>query len=275
MSASVGLVDVHTHLTHEKFRDDVDQVVRDSIAMGLAAIVVNGLNPDSNRMTLVLAERYPEVKAALGIYPLDAINHRDDLPFPIERFSVADEIKFIESMAEQNKIIAIGECGLDGHWVGESTFAEQEAVFEALIDVAKRHNLPLIIHSRKREVRTMEILKAYGVTRADFHCFGGRTKHAVSWAETHGWYFSIPANAKKNEAFQSMLRSLPLDRILTETDAPYLGPEKDQRNFPGNVRGTVELLAEIRGMSFDDAKRKVWANYQDLFNPQKSEFAGR
>lgn len=259
-------VDVHSHLTHKDFAPDLDAVVTRASDAGLAAIIVNGLEPESNRRILQLAQDYPILKPALGIYPIDAINHlAEQIPFPVQRFDVDQEIAFIETQAKAGRLIAIGECGLDGHWVGPETFAAQERVFEALIAIAMTHDLPLIIHTRKLEERSMQILAAHGATKVDFHCYGGKTKLAVDAAEKHGWYFSIPANAKRDGAFQKLLKTLPEEMILTETDCPYLPPEKGTRNEPRNVVGTVGLLAEYRGWTVDEARERVWTNYQRLF----------
>ena len=259
--------DVHTHVTHERFRDDQNQVIARAIDAGLGAIVTNGLNPISNREVLALAAATPQIKPALGIYPTDAINKilPEDYPYRVDRFEVDDEIAFIRECAGQKKIIAVGECGLDGHLVGPETFTAQEKVFEALIGVAIEHDLPVIVHSRKREVRCAEILASLGAKKVDFHCFGGKTKHAQKWAEEYGWYFSIPANARVSESFKKMLASLPPEFILTETDAPYMGPVRGERNEPANVVGTVAYLAELRGWQEEDAKKTVWGNYLRLF----------
>lgn len=263
--------DVHTHLTHERFRDDQQEVIARAIEAGLGAIVCNGLNPPSNREILDLARRIPEIKPALGIYPTDAVNDLipSDYPYRIDRFDVNAEIDFIRRCAAAKHIVAVGECGLDGYLVGEDTFAAQEKVFEALAGIAIDHDLPVIVHSRKREVRCAEILAALGARKVDFHCFGGKTKHAQKWAEEHGWYFSIPANARVSESFRKMLSSLPPDRILTETDAPYMGPVRGERNEPANVAGTVAYLGELRGWTTEDAKKTVWGNYLRLFGDFK------
>lgn len=262
-------VDVHSHLTHKDFASDLEAVIQRAEDAGLSAIVVNGLEPESNRRILELAKKHPIIKPSLGIYPLDAINHLP-LPFPTKHFDVDQEIAFIEAQAAAGTIVAVGECGLDGHWVGPETFAAQERVFVRLIEIAKRYDLPLIIHTRKLEERSMEILAEHAVKKVDFHCYGGKTKAAVEAAEKHGWYFSIPANCNRDGAFQKLLKTLPADRILTETDCPYLPPEKGTRNEPKNVTGTVRLLADYRGWTEDQAKEKVYENYLRLFEKQKS-----
>jgi TatD DNase family protein len=260
-------VDVHSHLTHEDFASDLEQVLERAQLAGLGAIVVNGLEPQSNRRILELAKIHPIIKPALGIYPIEAINDLlGDQTVKASRFKVDDEIAFIEAQAKAGRVFAIGECGLDAYWVGESTFPRQEEVFVKLISIALSNDLPLIIHTRKREERAMEILAHYGVKRVDFHCYGGRVKAALKAAEDHGWYFSIPANARRNEAFQKLLRDLPLALVLTETDCPYLAPQKGARNEPAEVCGTVELLAELRQWTIEQARDQVWANYKRLFS---------
>lgn len=268
-------LDIHTHLTHERFAADRAQVVERARQAGLGAIVVNGLEPKSNREILAMAENDPLIRPALGIYPIDAVcNHLpDDFALDVERFDVDAEIAFIDSMAATGRCAAIGECGLDGHWLDQSTFAEQERVFEALVDIAMRHDLPVIIHTRKREVRAAEILRHLGATRVDFHCYGGKVKNALRWAREDHWWFSIPANARRNEAFAKMLRELPEERVLTETDAPYLGAEPGARSEPADVVGTIAYFAELRGWSVEQARDRVWANFQSLIGDQSAAAA--
>ena len=265
-------VDVHTHLTHEAFAGDVDAVVARAVAAGVDTIVVNGLEPRSNDAVLDLAARHPAVKPALGVYPIDAVNGLipAGFPVPVPRFDVDAEVARIRALALAGELAAVGECGLDGHWVDASTFPEQERVFEALIGVALEADLPLVIHTRKLEVRAAEILAAHGVRKVNFHCFGGRTQHAREWSERHGWWFSIPANARLNQAFAKMLRELPLERLLTETDAPYMPPVRGERNEPATVVGTVAQLAELRGLEVEAARAQVAANYTELFGARWS-----
>lgn len=260
-------VDVHTHLTHEKFAHDLPEVIHRAEAAGLGAIVVNGLEPVSNSQILDLARRYPVIKPALGIYPLEGIAALlpEDFPHARKPFDVDAEISRIAACARNKEIIAVGECGLDGYWVGEDTFAEQERVFIALVEVAIENDLPLIIHSRKCERRVLEILAHYQVKKADLHCFCGKTKLAERYAEAHGWCFSIPANIHGHQGFQSLSRALPIECLLTETDAPYLAPLRGERNEPSNVIGTIAFLAQLRGLTEEEMQAQVWKNYSHLF----------
>ena len=260
----MSYIDIHTHLTHERFATDLDAVIANASARGLSHIVVNGLEPRSNRTILAMAQQYEVVQPALGIYPVEAVV--DILPdtYAIERFSVADEIAFIAAQAAQGTLLAIGECGLDGHLVGEETFAAQEQVFLQLCEIAVQHDLPVIVHSRKRERRIAEILVHHGVQRVNLHCFCGKTRLAQRLAEEQGYYFSIPANSRVHQGFQRMLATLPIEYILTETDAPWLAPVRGTRNEPQNVALTIEHLATIRNLSQDEARLQVYRNFCNL-----------
>ncbi len=261
-------VDVHTHLTDHRFASDLPEVVNRAEIAGLGAIVVNGLEPHSNREVMAMSAHYPLIKPALGIYPINGVWQilPKDLPFQVNPFDVNQEIAYIREQAQSGVIVAIGECGLDGHWVGADTFEEQERVFGELIKIAVEADIPVIVHSRKLEKRTIELLEFYQAKKVNFHCFCGKSKLAIDAAENFGWYFSIPANARKNELFGKMLRGLPMENILTETDAPYLAPEKGMRNEPRHVVGTVEYLAELRHISMKEAQATVWENFQRLFS---------
>lgn len=260
-------VDVHTHLTDPRFAHDRNEVIDRARALGFVAIVVNGLEPQSNREILRMAKADSLIKPALGIYPIDAVNDRlpDDFPHRVGRFDIEEELEFIRQCALAGELFAIGECGLDGHWLGPDTYSRQEAVFERLIDIARQADLPLIIHTRKLEERSAAILKNQNVKRVNFHCFGGRTKLAQKLAEDEGWWFSIPANARVNEAFQKMLTKLPIERVLTETDAPYLAPIRGARNEPANIVETVKLFAQLRGLDEESAIQRIYDNFTALF----------
>jgi len=260
--------DCHTHLTDPAFADDLPAVVARARAAGVRWMVTNGTDGPTNRAALALAAAYPEILPALGIYPVDAVANAvlergPELPWAQEPCDVAAELAFIDAHAHQ--AVAIGECGLDGHWVAEHMDRQRE-VFAALIDLALRHDLPLIVHSRRAEAAAVEMLLEQGATRVDLHCFSGRFKLARR-ACAAGFYCSIPANIRKNELFQKMARELPLDRLLTETDAPYLAPERGTRNEPAHVAATVAAIAALRDMAVAEVEAALEANFRRLFRP--------
>ena len=262
-------VDVHCHLAESVYALDLAAVIERASSRGVTQLVVNGVDPASNRRILEMQSQYPTLRAALGIYPIQAVSRYlvAPLPFPVEVLQDPDaEIRFIAEQAQAGTIIAVGECGLDAYWLGPETYAEQERVFLALVEVAKQADLPVIVHSRKLEVRTYELLREVNPARVVFHCWGGRVKKAVEIATQHpGWAFSIPANARRNGAFEKMLRELPEEAILTETDSPYLAPLPATRNEPQNVVDTIEFLAALRNWKVETAKSLVWHNFCRIF----------
>ncbi len=258
--------DSHTHLTDPAFADDLPEVVARARAAGVRWMVTNGTDGPTNRAALALAEAYPEVLPALGIYPVDAVANEllasgPELPWAQAPCDVEAELAFIDAHAPE--AVAIGECGLDGHWVA-AHMGRQREVFAALIDLALRHDLPLIVHSRRAEAEAIEMLLDHGATRVDLHCFSGRFKLARRACEA-GLYCSIPANLAKNELFLKMARELPLERLLTETDAPYLAPVRGERNEPANVAATVATIAELRGMEVAEVETTLEANFRRTF----------
>ncbi|TNF37698.1 MAG: TatD family deoxyribonuclease [Deltaproteobacteria bacterium] len=260
-------VDVHAHLIHPSFAGEEDAAAARAADAGLDYVIVNGLEPRSNREVLALCERHPHLLPALGIYPVDAVASRIDPatwahPFdPPAPFDADAEIDFIDSVAD--RLVAIGECGLDQYWVTDQA-AEQERVLRRLCEVAMRHDLPVILHTRKAERRTLDILLEMGVEKADFHCFGGKLKLAQQVAEA-GYYLSIPPVVVRADAFQRYAAHLPLDRLLTETDSPYMGPERDARNEPANVPVGVEAMARARGITTAAMAEAVRENFRRLF----------
>jgi TatD DNase family protein len=263
----VGLFDVHAHLTHPRMAPDQDAVLARARAAGLTTIVSNGLNPSDNDAVLALAARDPLVRPALGFYPVDTVLLRmraDGVDYPREgdEHSAEEGVAYLRANVE--RAFAVGEIGLDGHWVPERYWPEQEAVFRSLVELALAADKAIIIHTRKREARTLEILDELGATRVDWHCFGGKVKLARRIAE-RGHYLSIPANAPRSESFTRMLETLPRDRILLETDCPYLGPEPGARNEPANVASTAAYAAKLWSASDSDVQEQLSANFERLF----------
>ena len=140
----------------------------------------------------------------------------------------------------------------------------QEEVFRALVAIALEADRPMIVHTRKRERRAFEILREMGATRVDWHCFGGKVALARQIAE-HGHWLSIPANARRSESFTRMLETLPRNRILLETDCPYLGPDRTNPNEPATIRGTAEYAAELWSCSVAEVEARLADNFTRLF----------
>lgn len=263
----MGLFDVHAHLTHEKLAPRQDELLANARAAGLSTIISNGLNPHDNEAVRALARRDPLVRPAFGLYPVDAVLSEMeamgiDYPRDCPAFTAEEGIAWVRDHV--GEAIAVGEIGLDGYWVPEALWAKQEDAFRALVAIALEADKPIIIHTRKREARALEILLEMKATRVCWHCFGGRVKLARRIAE-HGHWLSIPANARRNEAFTRMLETLPRDKVLLETDCPYLGPERDTDNEPANVSVTARFASELWSCSEDEVRARLEDNFTALF----------
>lgn len=265
----MGFADVHAHLTHPKLLPRCDEIIDNARVAGVTSIICNGLNPADNQRVMDLAARFAEVRPAFGFYPVDTV-----LPAMLEAgveyprddedqlCSAEQGIAWVAEHAEQ--AFAIGEIGLDGYWVPAEFWPAQEEVFRALVALAMDHDKVVIIHTRKREKRALEILLEMGARKVLWHCFGSKVKLARVIAE-HGHYLSVPANARRAESFTRMLEKLPRDRLLLETDCPYLGPDKTKDNEPANVALTGQYAAELWKCPGDDVLLQVSENFTRLF----------
>ena len=259
-------IDIHCHLDHFHFNNGRDAVVQRAKDAGVRAILSNGINPETNRSTLDLAKKYPLVKAALGIYPIHALQKDIDTgayPLRPNVFDVDEEIRFIEK--NKGAIAAVGECGLDG--LDMEHMAEQKAVFDKMISSAKRIRKPLIVHSRRAEQEVLDMLGSSSIKKVLLHCFSGK-KNAVKKGIDAGYCFSIPTNIVRAQNFQWMAEHVPLGQLFCETDAPYLSPFREimnGRNEPAFVVESYKKIAEIKKMELVEVMNHVWMNWQNVF----------
>lgn len=251
-----SLVDVHSHLDDKKF-SNLDSIIVRARKAGVKIIICNGLNPKSNRVCLELSEKYDIVRASLGIYPSDA-----------ERLSskeLEDEIMSIEK--NRNRIVAIGEVGLDFHWTKKDEtekIEKQRMVFKKLIKLSEKICKPLIVHSRKAEKECIEILEKSRNRKIVMHCFNGNKK-LVEKVINNKWFFSIPANIVRSKQFQMIVEECPINQLLTETDAPYLSPYQGRINEPSFIVETIKKIAEIKNMDETEVINNIFMNYQTVF----------
>lgn len=266
----MNLIDVHCHLTHDYFKDKLDEVLKRAEKAGLKAIIISGVNPEANREVLVLVKKHPKlIKASLGIYPIDALGIQPDGagmahhkgPIDLEK-----EFKFIEKNKEA--VHCIGEVGMDFHWASkEETYEKQAENFRKIIRFAIKIKKPLVIHSRKAEEECLQILeeeiknKEIPVIQ---HCFSGRKALMTKGAEL-GHYFSIPPVITKSFNFQTLVKKVPLTQLLTETDSPWLSPYKEQMNEPAFVTESIKQIARIKELSEEETAKQIWKNYEKVF----------
>ena len=264
----MGLYDVHAHLTHRRLAPQETQILERARQARVTTIICNGLNPADNEAVRQLAQRSDMVKPAFGLYPVDAVlEEMVAMGVDYERdgavFSGADGVAWVRDHVDE--AFAIGEIGLDGYWVPSQLWPRQEELFHELVKLAVEADKPISVHSRKREGRVLQILIELGARRVDWHCFSSKVKLGLQIAAVEGHYLSIPANARKAENFTKLLLELPRDRVLLETDCPYLAPVRGQTNEPANVTVTMRLAAELWQCSEEQVVAQLEENFERLY----------
>ena len=242
-------IDVHCHLD---MCENIKKIIENSRENNVGIIITQGVSFESNRKVLELAEKYPEVKAALGIYPIDALALKDD--------EINDEIDFIRK--NKDKIAAIGEVGLD--FKEGQDFQRQKEIFKKFVKLSISLNIPIIVHSRKAEEECIRILEELKAKKVVMHCFSGKFKLVEQIAENE-WFLSIPGNVKHSQQFQNIAEKINIKNLLCETDSPYLHPEKKWLNEPANVIESYKKIAELKSLNLKEVKAKICGNYLALF----------
>lgn len=265
------LIDIHAHLEHARFEEDLDEVVSRFKEKGGKLLVTSGVNPATNRKALEISGRYDVVRCSFGLYPIDALaqevktGEADGFLRDIEEFSVEEELLWIEENAD--KCIAIGEVGLDYNWKEfqtEEMREKQKVVFRKVLETAKKIDKAVVIHSRKAELDAIEILEKMKMKKVIMHSFNGR-KALIRRCVENGWSFSIPAVITRLEHFKMLVEMAPLENLLTETDAPYLSPVAGERNESANVEVTLGVIAEIKNLSKEEVAERIFANAKRMF----------
>jgi TatD DNase family protein len=251
------LIDTHAHLEMREFNDDRDDVIRRAREAGVDYIITIGTTVESSRDAVMLADKYDFIYAAIGIHPHEV----KDILHPA--------YDIIRHFAKHKKVVAYGEIGLDYHYE-YSPRADQKRKFRDMLREARELDLPVIIHDREAHEDTLQILSEEwspdlgGV----MHCFSGDAAMAKKVIDM-GFSISIagPVTFPKAEALREAVRQIPIEHLLIETDAPYLAPQpfRGKRNEPAFVRHTAEMIAQVKGLSFDDVARITSFNAMQLF----------
>lgn len=251
------MIDTHAHLNDPKFADDLDDVLARAKKAGVERIVVCGYDLPSSRTAVEMAERYESVYASVGVHPHDASHFDDHTLTELKEFSRC------------SKVIAIGETGLDFHYNFSPREAQNEA-FKAHVALAGELGLPIIVHSRESNFEALQVLRetTANIWGCVFHCFSG-DEHFAREVLGMGFYIGIggPITYKASEKLRKVVEMCPCDRLLLETDCPYLAPvpHRGKRNEPAYVRYVLEEVARVKGITFEELEEITTANARELF----------
>ncbi|MCR5250113.1 MAG: TatD family hydrolase [Lachnospiraceae bacterium] len=250
-----AIFDTHVHYDDEAFDADRDELLAALPSQGVEKIVDVGASLASSKKALELARRYPHVYCALGIHPEEARDLDEDC------------IAWLRSSLKEEKCVALGEIGLDYHWQDVPPDVQKE-VFICQLALAKEAEKPIIVHSREAAADTASILRAHHDGRGVIHCFSYSKEMALEFAEM-GYYIGIGGvltykNARK---LVEAAEALPMERIVLETDGPYLSPEplRGKRNVSPNIAYVISRLAQIKGLAEEEVREQAWQNAHRLY----------
>jgi TatD DNase family protein len=248
------VVDTHAHLTDVRLLGDTDAVLERARAAGVEFVVTVASNLEDSERTVAIAESFDDVYATVGVHPHAADGIDEDV------------FTRIRELAAHPRVVALGETGLDFHY-DNSARAAQRSSFRRHLELAAELDLPVIVHSRSADTETMEIMVGSGWRRGVLHCFSGGPE-LLEAALGLDWYVSFAGmiTFPKWDSVE-LLRAIPLDRLLVETDSPYLAPVplRGKRNEPANVRLIAERAAELRGEDPDFLLRSTTSNARTFY----------
>jgi len=249
------LTDSHCHLFYDEIFQDIDNILIRSKNLGVNRFICVGTNINDSLLSLDISEKFENVYCSAGIHPHDSQN--------VDK----DYIQQIELMMRSKRMIAIGEIGLD-YFRNISSKKSQIKVFNELLQLADNINKPIIFHNREADQDIIDILSSYPNVIGVSHCFSSTLSTAKKLLDL-GYYISFSGNLTfKNSNLPSVAKYLPLDRLLVETDSPYLSPEpfRGEPNEPGRTRYIAEKLAEIHNISFESIAEQTTKNINKLFS---------
>jgi TatD DNase family protein len=276
------LIDTHAHLNFKDYQKDLDQVLKRAVKEGINQIICVSSNLAESEKAIAIAKKYPGIVfPAVGIHP-----QQTD---PENEKTVPVQIQELEKLAEDKKVIAIGECGLDYSPAppGEKdrSHKEQSFLFKKQIEIAQKFKLPILIHSREA---FSDVLSAIGGSASGgqiikssishtplaishklkgvFHCYSAGKK-GITQVESIGFFFGADGNLTYDIGLQNVFQQIPLEKIILETDCPFLSPEPHRglRNEPKNVKLIAEFLAKIKGVTLEEISQVTTKNAKNLF----------
>ncbi len=253
------LIDTHAHLDFEEFDKDREQVIRRAFSNGVEKIINVGCNCERSQASVDLAHKYDNIYASVGVHPHDSAKK-----------GIKEVCQMIYQWAKDPKAVALGEIGLDYfHLQKESDKSIQKKVFRAQLDIAKELDKPVILHCRDAYEDMLDILKKDRINRGVSHCFLGTKEAARRYLEL-GFYLSFTGVITFKNAGEviNVIREVPIERIMVETDAPYLAPEpyRGKRNEPAYVRQVAEKIASLKEMGLNEIEMATTENAEELYH---------
>ena len=252
-------IDTHTHLFLNQFDKDIDLVINNAIASGINKMFLPNISSETTNSMMELCRKYPEnCFAMMGLHPCD-----------VKKESIDKELLHVEQMLEKNKFIAVGEIGLDLYW-DKTTLDIQKEAFEAQIKLAKKYQLPIVIHVREsfnEAIEIVEKLNGEGLSGV-FHCFTGDVGDAKKITDLENFYFGIGGVLTfKNSGLENTIKEIDIEYLILETDSPYLTPApfRGKRNESKYIINIAEKLAEVKGVSLDKIAEITNKNASNLF----------
>jgi len=253
----MALFDTHTHLDAPEFDEDREQMIARAVEAGVSKMINIGFNRETIPTTMKLAESYDYIYAAVGWHPVDAIDMKDG------------DLEWIASLCSHEKVVAIGEIGLDYHW-DKSPKDVQQRVFRRQIGLARELGMPIAIHNRDAHEDIVRILREEKANEVGgvMHSFSGSWETAKICLDL-GFHLSFggPITFKNARVPKEVLAQTPMDRLLIETDSPYLTPHpfRGKRNESAHVKLVAQAAAEIKGISWEEMARITYANALERF----------
>lgn len=254
------LFDTHAHLNADQFSDDLEEVIDRAREEGVSNMVVVGFDRPTIEKAMELIERYDFLYASIGWHPVDAID------------MTAEDLDWIEELAKHPKVVALGEMGLDYHW-DKSPKDIQIEVFRKQIRLAKKVKLPIVIHNREATADIIDVLREENAAEVGgiMHCFSGSAETAKECLDLN-FYISLggPVTFKNARKPKEVAEAVPLEKLLIETDCPYLAPHpyRGKRNEPAYVKLVVEQIASLKGLTYEDVANTTMANAKRVFGIQ-------
>ena len=255
--------DSHSHYNDEKFNEDREKIIKETYEAGITKFVCAGYNIESSLFSLEISKKYEFIYSICGISPNDIPQSEQQL------WKDIDEISQIVKNNNSKKLVAIGEIGLDYYWNKENKELQKQA-FIKQIELANELELPIVIHSRDASVDTLDIIRNNKVEKAGiFHCCQ-LNQELVRQALELGYYISFagPITFKNSKNAPEIIKMVPMDRILIETDSPYLSPEpnRGKRNDCRNVKYVAQKIADVKGITIEEVAQKTYENAMRIFN---------